>query len=64
MYGTIGFGFRRICFWDVAEIVESSTSTACVGQYEICCIGNNAENHVAGIVANDHIWICGKIIQK
>ena len=61
---TIWFGIRRRGSWEITEKVDASTAAASIGKYKISSIGYYTEDHVAGIITDGGVRMCGKIIEK
>jgi hypothetical protein len=64
MNGTVEGRCRRIGSGFVAEVVETSASTARVGQYEVSRVGNHMKNHITSIEADDCIGMGSEIIEE
>jgi hypothetical protein len=48
----------------VGQKEESSCSAASVGKYQVGSVGDDAEDHVAGVITDDGVGVRGKIIEK
>ena len=52
------------CFrWMVREIEIPSNSTLCVGQYKVCCIRIEHEDHITSIIPYEYIRICCYVVK-
>lgn len=62
--GSVGFGIRWIGSEFVGEKKETSSTAAGVRKNQVGGIGNDAENHVTGVITDGGIRMRGEVVEE
>jgi hypothetical protein len=66
VYGTVGLGIRRggDGTWEAGQEKMTRCTAASVWKHKIGGIGADGENHVAGVITDRGIRMCGEVVQE